>query len=253
MSEWFVNKHGQQHGPYSEEAFMDLARHGKLSPKDMVWSEELPEWVTADSLAGIEWPNYRKDFIPEQKAATTSGMTSPQMRTQANLNPRVAMGEIPKRVRDVLWDDEVPIYAARPAQSALVLSMILSGILWGIIGLSIFYVGILLTLPLGLVITYYSWKNRYYRLTSERTIVAQGIFNVAIQILFNRHIQMVSINTGIIDRWIGFNTIEVSTASHGGVGGILASFPGLARGGVQMKSVNVKDVIGCYEVLRKRN
>jgi membrane protein YdbS with pleckstrin-like domain len=108
-----------------------------------------------------------------------------------------------------------------------------------------------LTLPLALVITYYSWKNRYYIITPERTIVAQGIFNVAIKIIFNRHIQLVSINTGIIDRWIGLNTVEVSTAAQGGAGGIMASFPGLSRGAVQLKSVNVKDVIGCYDVLRK--
>ena len=129
--------------------------------------------------------------------------------------------------------------------------MISSGIVWGIVGLSLFFVGVFVVLPIALTITYFSWKNRYYTITKERTIVSQGIFNVGITIIFNRHIQLIAINTGIIDGWIGLNTIEVSTAAQGGAGGIMARFPGLAKGSTRLKSVNVKDVIGCYDHLRQ--
>ena len=194
----------------------------------------------------VECPGCGKDFI-----LNSTPVTPPKQPSQASLNPRVNLSEIPQRIKDVLWEGETPVYSSRPAHSALVLSMVASGIVWGIIGLSFFFVGILVTLPLALVITYFSWKNRYYIITKERTIVSQGIFNVGIKIIFNRHIQLISINTGIIDRWIGLNTIEVSTAAQGGVGGIMASFPGLAKGATQLKFVNVKDVIGCYDQLRQ--
>lgn len=193
-------------------------------------------------------PQCNRDFILRQKSAASSGGTPYAVHTQAELNPRVSLDDIPERVREILGKDEVLLYAARPAHSTLVLSMVVSGIVWGVIGLFIFLVGVLLTLPLGLVITYYSWKNRYYIITPERTIVSQGIFNVGIRILFNRHIQLISINTGLIDRWLGLNTVEVSTAAQSGMAGMI---PGLAAGAVQLKSVNVKDVIGCYDALRK--
>ena len=199
-----------------------------------------------DMGGAAECPECGKEFVLKASSSRAAGA-----RSQASLNPRINVAEIPQRIRDVLWDAEDVVYSSRPAHSALVLSMIASGIVWGIIGLSFFFVGILVTLPLALVVTYFSWKNRYYIITKERTIVSQGIFNVGIKIIFNRHIQLIAINTGIIDRWIGLNTVEVSTAAQGGAGGIMASFPGLSKGAVQLKSVNVKDVIGCYDQLRE--
>ena len=112
-------------------------------------------------------------------------------------------------------------------------------------------IGFFVTLVLFLIVTYYSWKNRYYIITADRTITSQGIFNVGITILFNRHIQLIAINTGIIDRFLGLNSIEISTAAQGGKGGVLAQFPGLLKGSCQFKSVNVKEVIGCYDFLRQ--
>ncbi|HRR35002.1 MAG TPA: hypothetical protein P5026_12940, partial [Kiritimatiellia bacterium] len=63
-------------------------------------------------------------------------------------------------------------------------------------------------------------------------------------------LQFISVNTGLLDRCIGLNTIEVFTAANVIGNSVLAGLSGLFSGGVQLKSVNVKDVIGCYDVLR---
>lgn len=204
--------------------------------------------VGAEKLGtSAQCPNCKRVFI-----LTSITPTSSKSGFVSNYNPQVRIDQIPQRIKDVLWEGETVLYASRPAHSALVLSMIVAGIVGAIVGLGLAFVGIFVTLPLALIITYYSWKNRYYIITKERSIASQGIFNVGITIIFNRHIQLIAINTGIIDRWIGLNTVEVSTAAQGGAGGIMSQFPGLNKGACQFKSVNVKDVIGCYDYLRQQ-
>lgn len=154
--------------------------------------------------------------------------------------------DLPERIRNILHQSEDVVYASNPSSSALVISMIVNGVVWGIIGLFMHLVGILLTLPIALVFTYLSWKNRYYVITESRTIVSQGIFNISTKIVPNHNVQLISINTGIIDRLLNLNSIELSTAGQGGFGGIMASFPGLSKGSVILKWVRVEDVLKHY-------
>ncbi len=159
----------------------------------------------------------------------------------------IGMDEVPEKVKELLHENEQVLYASRPSQNALNISMIANGIIWGIIGLAMSIVGIVVTLPVALLVTYYSWKNKYYLITDSRTIVARGIFNIAIKIINNANIQIVSINTGIVDRWLNLNSIELSTAGQGGGAvGVLSSFPGMSTGSVTLNQVVVKDVIKNY-------
>lgn len=163
--------------------------------------------------------------------------------TTENLN----RDEIPTKIQELLHENEQILYASRPSQNARTISMIVNGIIGGIIGLSFFVIGIVVTLPVALLIAHYSWKNKYYVITDSRTVVSEGIFNIAIKIINNKNIQIVSINTGIIDRWLNLNSIELSTAGQGGgVAGILSSFTGMSKGSVTLRQVIVKDVIKNY-------
>jgi|GEM_PF-2545139 len=205
---------------------------------------------------------------PVTPASTATGV--PKQTRQ-----KISLEKVPKRISELLWADENILFSARPAYSALILSLIFAGIMGSLLGVLVELllggvamssspadavatdmpgvkgIGFFVTLVLFLIVTYYSWKNRYYIITADRTITSQGIFNVGITILFNRHIQLIAINTGIIDRFLGLNSIEISTAAQGGKGGVLAQFPGLLKGSCQFKSVNVKEVIGCYDFLRQ--
>ena len=84
--------------------------------------------------------------------------------------------DIPTKIKELLHANEQVLYASNPSRNALTLSMIVNGIVYGIIGLSLYLVGIFIVLPIALVATYYSWKNKYYVITDSRTIVAQGLF-----------------------------------------------------------------------------
>lgn len=164
----------------------------------------------------------------------------------------VATKRIPDRFRRYIQDGETVLYASNPSENARILSMIFAGFAPGV-SLFLFvlgamlardymtlFVGLITGLPVVLFFVYLAhlhWKHRYYIITSSRTIVSQGIFNVAVRIVFNQNIQMISVNTGLIDRWLDLNTVELSTAGSGGGASIFAFFPGMASGNVQLRWV----------------
>jgi TM2 domain-containing membrane protein YozV len=51
--DWYYAVNNQQYGPVSEAELRDLAERGKLSPRDLVWKEGMPQWVAADSVRGL--------------------------------------------------------------------------------------------------------------------------------------------------------------------------------------------------------
>ena len=86
--------------------------------------------------------------------------------------------------------------------------------------------------------------------TETKTLVSQGVFNVGISIIPNKSIQMICVNTGIIDRLLGLNTLEISSAAQGGGLNIFASFSGKYKGAIQLKYIaDVHEVIQFYHTL----
>jgi uncharacterized membrane protein len=54
MTEWYYAKDGQQNGPVSFEALVEIARQGGLNPtKDLVWNKSMTDWVIAGQVPGL--------------------------------------------------------------------------------------------------------------------------------------------------------------------------------------------------------
>lgn len=51
--QWYLHQNNQQKGPFSWEDLNEQASKGMIDPKDLVWSEGMPEWTTADKVAGL--------------------------------------------------------------------------------------------------------------------------------------------------------------------------------------------------------
>lgn len=47
---WWYTRGGEREGPVPRERLVDLVRAGWLGPRDLVWSEGMPDWVPAGSL-----------------------------------------------------------------------------------------------------------------------------------------------------------------------------------------------------------
>ncbi|QDS88037.1 Bacterial membrane flanked domain protein [Rosistilla ulvae] len=160
------------------------------------------------------------------------------------------LSKIPPRFRDYIQNGETILYASNPSVSAKILSMIVASAVPGIpmlctsmmlIASGAMVPGIVMTfisaffMSLLAFIAYLNWKHRFYIITDSRTIVSQGIFNIAVKIIFNQNIQMIAVNTGVVDRWINLNSVQLSTSGSGGGIPIFAAFPGMSPGNVQLR------------------
>jgi membrane protein YdbS with pleckstrin-like domain len=101
----------------------------------------------------------------------------------------------------------------------------------------------LIALTIPFLLLHLSWKNTFYVIARDKIVVRAGIFNRAIKIIWVKNIQEISINSGVVDRWLNLNTIHFSTASSG-IGGILFGWiPGSTLGGIFFRHVELNKVL----------
>ena len=157
--------------------------------------------------------------------------------------PSVPTHRIPTSLRQYIGEGESVRYISNPSVAALVITMIAACLPLSLVSVASFfedYVAGILTVFIVLILAlvcYLSWKHCFYVITDKRTLISEGIFNISVRIIPNRSIQMICINTGIIDRLLGLNTIEVSSAAQGGMN-ILSVLAGRSKGCIRMKYVN---------------
>lgn len=180
------------------------------------------------------------------------------------VRPRI--GEIPSDIEEVLDPNHI-VYANNPSGTAKVLKQIVLLIcLFPFLLLILFQtyrllsgdfsIGMLATiflewfgLAIPFVLLHLSWKNTFYVITRDKIVVRSGIFNRAIKIAWVRNIQEISINSGVVDRWLNLNTIHFSTASSGLGGLLLGWIPGSTLGGIYFRNVELKNVLRALKSL----
>ncbi len=188
-------------------------------------------------------------------AARTKGFAKEVMEA---VRPNV--GEIPTDISEVLDPREI-IFASNPSKTAKALSRVLLLIAMSPVFLIIIVqlyllltggtsiltlVAIFIELIVVLIPFYIlnlSWKNTYYVITRDKIVIRAGIFNRAIKIAWVKNIQEISINSGVIDRWLNLNTIHFATASSGIGGFLLGWLPGSTLGGIYFRHVELKQVL----------
>lgn len=72
MKDIYVNRNGNQEGPYSEDEINSLLAKNELSPDDHIWREGMPEWSPVSELLNSPEPVAIEDFIPETLKPATS-------------------------------------------------------------------------------------------------------------------------------------------------------------------------------------
>lgn len=53
VDKWYINRNGQQYGPYTFTALKQFAYENRLSPQDMVWKEGMQNWIRSDMVPGL--------------------------------------------------------------------------------------------------------------------------------------------------------------------------------------------------------
>ena len=219
----------------------------------------------------LDFPNSEKESFGEPPFGHFESETAFSTRTKGLAKEvieavRPKIGEIPSDIAEVV-DTNAIVYASHPSGTAKFLlrfMMLLATIPFLLLILfQIYYLlfvssslelmlGILLStigVAIPFVLLHLSWKNTFYVITRDKIVIRSGIFNRAIKIAWVKNVQEISINSGVIDRWLNLNTIHFSTASSG-IGGLLfAWIPGSTIGGIRFRHVELKKVLRALKTL----
>jgi hypothetical protein len=81
---WHYRKGGQQRGPVSSAELRSLARHGFITPDDLVWKTGMANWIKAGQLKGL---------FPAATVVDTSppSLSTPIITVNTGLKPRPPM------------------------------------------------------------------------------------------------------------------------------------------------------------------
>lgn len=135
---------------------------------------------------------------------------------------------IPYLMQELISPDEQVLYSAHPSSNVLLIQSGLTLIIYlffGIIpsavqfsnfnsdfGASWLGYSTILLLAI-LAALYFNWVKSCYVITNQRTFVKSGFFSVDVAYIYNANVQMLKIRTGIIDKLLHLNTIELRTSA----------------------------------------
>lgn len=51
---WYIYRNNEQSGPYSEEAFLKMAREHKIDQVDLVWNSSMQDWTPAGQVPELQ-------------------------------------------------------------------------------------------------------------------------------------------------------------------------------------------------------
>jgi hypothetical protein len=61
---WYVNRDGEQHGPYDHEHFLQLIQDGNVVADDLVWNDTMEEWAPLSGLGIVKQEAPTPDVSP---------------------------------------------------------------------------------------------------------------------------------------------------------------------------------------------
>ena len=73
--QWYFVMDDQKRGPLTDDELKERAASGKLGLADLVWRQGLPEWVEAQTIEGLTFPNMPSTAGGQSLAAATGGGT----------------------------------------------------------------------------------------------------------------------------------------------------------------------------------
>jgi hypothetical protein len=76
-NDWHVARANQTYGPYAWQQLVEMAAAGNLAPTDMVWSDGMPDWLPASSLAGLPFAAAPLTPMPSAAAPITVNYYTP--------------------------------------------------------------------------------------------------------------------------------------------------------------------------------
>lgn len=182
--------------------------------------------LAKDQAASEDLPPHESENQPERK-----GLVNLVAQAKEHLVTDTDES-VPEKLNRLIDPSETILCSIRPSKKVFHISAAIAGGISVLFGLLVLiagmaggrtflgFLGLVAILVVGIVgvyASYLNWINTFYVITSARTILQRGIFNVNIVVIPNNNIQVITIDTGFIDRILDFNSITLSTAASGGI------------------------------------
>ncbi len=101
---WYLSRDGEQHGPLSDRELSLFAEGGNFQPGDLLWTEGLDEWKSADAIFGLAEADNVEAFAGEPPREDVVSDAADDETTEVNSAPvRRAAG----LQDDPLFDDTI--------------------------------------------------------------------------------------------------------------------------------------------------
>jgi len=146
---------------------------------------------------------------------------------------KAALGDstsIPEDIAELLATKEKVYYAARPAEIVVRFLAIVTRIVFGVpiavlilmamfqlfaaegrvtMALSMIFAAMVLAGIAALInwLRRVWWRNILFLITSRRVLIKYGVFNRKIRLVPSHNVQTITIDSGVIDRWLGLNKV----------------------------------------------
>lgn len=86
--EWFVMKEDREIGPYSWEELLEMAGKGEVKPADLVFNENLTDWIEAEQVEGL-FTEKLPEFYDDPRLSTITASTSAAVPARSRTLPVV--------------------------------------------------------------------------------------------------------------------------------------------------------------------
>jgi uncharacterized RDD family membrane protein YckC len=80
MDNWYYRQNGEQQGPVSQEALIELFRTGQLPVEELVWSPTMEDWQAAYTIPGLLPPELIPPRLIASDQPASLAPTGPQAR-----------------------------------------------------------------------------------------------------------------------------------------------------------------------------
>ncbi len=135
---------------------------------------------------------------------------------------------LPFIIQLLLKKEEVVLYSQNPSVNALAINCMVCGWIYALSCLLPVFIALVtggitfaitylffgtIGLGIGIALNYLRWLNLFYVITDQRTLVKSGILSVNVGYVYNSDIQIINIKTGLVDKMLHLNTVELRTSA----------------------------------------
>lgn len=214
--ELYIHRDGQQYGPYSEDDVRSYIADGTVQESDLAWHEGASDWAPLSSLSSFS----RASTVPPPPPVGTGSNNACRPVDLPAISPDMLKGY----ARSTLQPNETAIYHTsihwiifvRPGIFAFLVFLFA-------LGSSGIWLALILTVLVMLpsIITYIGSE---LVITDKRILIKVGFIRRKTLEMFISKIESISINQGIIGRFLDFGTVVIR-----GTGGSAEPFKRIAH------------------------